>query len=154
MEILKVTKFYWRFLGILEYQFSSACLNMGIVTIQRVSVFCCLVISIATSMSFFVTEAKQLNEISESFVFAFTHFIMLAWHSLSVWKSKKIVHYLDDLQTQICKSNFVRTTYVCVEIIIYLRILYNLSKEQLCQGKYMWKSMKMLKNGQKNGFIL
>lgn len=115
MEILKATKFYWRVLGILSFQFLSDGINVWILFIQRVCVVCCLLISIFTTLKFFLTQAQQLNEISESFVFAFTHFIMLTWHSLSVWKSKEIEEYLDNLQTQICKSKFltvdVSTTY-------------------------------------------
>lgn len=80
MDVLKLSKLYWRLMGISKWPFSSLYANIMIRTIQIICIVCCLIISILTTLGFFIFEAKELCKISDIFVLSLRHAVMLLWY--------------------------------------------------------------------------
>lgn len=101
MKLLKLVKFHLKLIGCLEWHISVPYCGFLITLILRLCVIFSLIFSIVTTFWFFFFEAKELKELSESFVYGASHSVWLIWYLLFLWKCKTFEGFLQNLETKI-----------------------------------------------------
>lgn len=108
MKLLKLVKFHLKFIGCLELQNPPSYHGFSVTSILRFGVIFSLLFSISTTFWFFVFEANESKEFSESFVYGVTHSNMLIWYLLFLQKRKAFERFLCNLEKKISTSKCIK----------------------------------------------
>lgn len=108
MKLLKLVKFHLKLIGCLELQNLPSYHGFSVTTILRFGVIFSLLFSISTTFWFFVFEAIEFKEFSESFVYGVTHSIMLVWYLQFLRKRKAFERFLYNLEKKIFTSKYIK----------------------------------------------
>lgn len=104
MKVLKLVKFHLKLIGCLELQNLPSYNGFSVTSILRFCVIFSLLFSISTTFWFFIFEANEFKEFSESFVYGITHSIMLIWYLLFLRKRKAFERFLCNLEKKVLTS--------------------------------------------------
>lgn len=107
MILLESVKSHLKLIGCLEWHGAARYSRFSITLFLRLGVISSLIFSISTTFWFLFVEAKELNELSESFVYCVTHLVMLVWYLLFLWKRRAFERFIYDLERKILTSNIV-----------------------------------------------
>lgn len=113
-EVFVTLKHYFTLIGILELQSENVYYQkIPTVSLQRIVILSLAIFSALTTLWFFLYQAKNQNEIAESFHFASGYFLVIVIYSLLLWRRAKVQYVFDTVQNKIQNRKFL----ICQSII-------------------------------------
>lgn len=107
-EVFSTLKQYFKLIGILEFQSDNVYYqNIPTASLQRIVILILAIFSAQTTIWFFLYEAKNQNEIAESFHFASGYFLTIIIYLLLLWNRAKIQYFFDAIQNNIQTRKFL-----------------------------------------------